>query len=320
MNLYNKYRPSEFEHFVGNENVVKMLRGFFDPIKENHPHSFLFSGSSGTGKTTMARIIASKLAHESAIFEYNSADDRGIDTIRELYDLIRDKPILSKNIIIILDEFHMGTVAGQNALLKLLEDFPDYVYIIICTTDPNKLIPTIQNRCTHVSFKPLTGDQLYSLLRKIRISEKMDISPDILTKIVECSEGIPRKALVLLEGVNQLNDEDKQIEFIKNSSTVSESHTVLDLCRCVHAGRPWKEQSTYLDALLKEKEDPERIRRAIMGYLCRTILHTIDDISAHKLNCFIPNLYDSGFPGLILQCYKASSIGRGKEKRLEDFI
>jgi len=315
MSLYQKYRPQTFDFVVGQKKEVAMLRNLFE--KEEHPHSFIFSGAVGCGKTTMARILANMVATESSVYEYNSANDRGIDTIREIQDLTLSPSILGGSTVVILDEYHMGTTQSQNALLKLLEDAPKFMYYFICTTEPSRLIPAIHSRCFSVSFTPLSEDEIYSLLRRVKKEEGLEVPPTVLNTISEVCEGVPRDALVLLEGVGALSDEKSMLEYVGQHSATGDSVEAIDLCRAIYNGRSWAEQSKMLDGLSKSKTDPEKLRRMILSYISKTLLYKVDDRNAKKMSCFTDNLFNTGFPGLVLQCYKACGISRGFE-RMED--
>ena len=233
MPLHIDYRPKTLEEVVGNDSVKDSLRSLFKR-KEDIPHSFMFLGPSGCGKTTFARIIADKLeCADSDFFEYNAANVRGIDTIREIDMNCRYAPLEGKIKVYLLDECAKLTGDAQNALLKLLEDTPKHVFFVLCTTDPDKVIKTIHTRCTTYQVKPLSPIQMDLLLRWVLKSEELeDTYPkEIIKEIVKASDGCPRQALVLLDSVIDITDEKKALEAISSYSLGT--FPTIDLCRAI---------------------------------------------------------------------------------------
>ena len=176
--LHLKYRPSCFEEIVGNSGTISSLSSILHR-REGSPHAFLFVGPSGTGKTTLARIIKQSLKCSDTDFqELNVANTRGIDTIRDIVQNCRLYPIEGDVKIFLLDEAAKLTNDAQNALLKVLEDTPKHVYIILCTTDPEKLLNTVKTRCTTFQLQKLINKDMISLLKRVIDSEGIDNFPD----------------------------------------------------------------------------------------------------------------------------------------------
>src|SRR3990167_7351888 len=205
--LYNDHRPKTLEEVFGHKEIKESLKSLFK--ERTFPHAFLFSGPSGTGKTTFARIMASMLNAGSDIIEINIANTNGVDFIRELNEVARRSPLLGNNKVFILDEVQQLTKEGQNCLLKLLEDSPKYSYFILCTTDPQKLLPTLKNRCLSYTLKSLSNKEIGNPLSTVIKIEKLQISEDALNLLVYKAEGCPRKALVMLNQVKDIKDFDK---------------------------------------------------------------------------------------------------------------
>src|SRR3989304_6393580 len=194
--LYNDYRPKTLNEVFGHKEIKESLKSIFK--EQTFPHAFLFSGPSGTGKTTFARIIGNMLGGNGDIIEINVANTNGVDFIRELNEVARRSPLLGNNKVFILDEVQQLTKEGQNCLLKLLEDSPKYSYFILCTTDPQKLLPTLKNRCLSYTLKSLSNKEIGNLLSTVITLEKIEITEDTLNLLVYKSEGCPRKGLVML--------------------------------------------------------------------------------------------------------------------------
>ena len=309
MSLYQRVRPEDFDEFVGNKECVTTLKSLFD--KEERPHSYIFSGPYGCGKTTMARIIAKRIGADGfSLREYNTSNTRGIDTIREIVEQVEYKPMDGRNILFIIDEAHGLTNDAQQALLKTLEETPSYVYFILCTTEPNKLIKGIHTRCAHFTFYPLNHEELYMMLRKIKKQENYNVSGEVLDLITSKSDGVPRTALVILETISGIEDKKDQIQYIKDIVSTEDSIEVINLCRDIYNGADWNKISHDLRILENKKEDVEKIRRAVLGYLARTVIGKKDFNTFKKIEIFKEPLFYSGFPGLVYYCMKACNINK----------
>ena len=142
--LYRKYRPNSFSKVMGQDDLIASLQKAI--ADDKLAHAYILSGGRGIGKTTIARLIAQELGcHSEDIIELDAASNRGIDDARELRDQVSARPFNSKYKVYILDEAHMLTKEASNALLKTLEEPPSYVKFILCTTNPEKLLPTIDS-------------------------------------------------------------------------------------------------------------------------------------------------------------------------------
>jgi DNA polymerase-3 subunit gamma/tau len=302
VSLYNAYRPQSFSELKGNYGFIKDLLA-----KPDHPHAFLFVGPSGTGKTTLSRILAKEVgANELDIQEFNSSDCNGVDDIRSIISSIQVMPFGHASVYI-LDEFAKVSDGGQNALLKPLEEPPEHAYFILCTTDPAKILKTIKTRCTIVEFKPLTEDDLYDILKDVKKKEGLNVSRDILYALASAAGGSARKALVDLERIAVL-PEGEQLAAI-NDETI-DNPQVIDLCRALFSRPNWLDLNGILRILKEKKEDPEKIRRAILGYGQAILLNKFDDIVLHIMTLFKEPVYDTGFPGLIIMCAQSCDLGR----------
>lgn len=265
MELYRKYRPQTFDDVVGQDIAIKTIK------KElaNGTHVFLFTGNAGCGKTTLARIIAKEVGvGELSLWEINSADNRGIDTARDIMEKMRFNPADGSSMMWILDEVHMVTSAGQNALLKALEEVPESVYFCLCTTDPQKLIEPLKSRCSIINVKPLGNNDMKFLLKRTARSEKVKLGEEVYDKIVELSNGGSRRALKLLAKVLYLEDDDERLDALKDSDE-DENPETKEFCRSLLG----KNKSTSIQLLKAlDIQDAEKTRQAIMGYMNVVIL------------------------------------------------
>jgi len=298
MSLYLKYRPAELTQVKGNATVIATLQGMLADISKC-PHAFLLHGPSGCGKTTLGRIIANRLGCNNEDFnEVDSADFRGIDTVREIRRNSQYKPIAGDCRVWLIDECHKMTNDAQNALLKILEDTPPHIYFILCTTEPQKLIETVKGRCIQLQVAPLSNNEMLGLLRRIVRSEGLEIEAEIYDQIVLDSMGRPRNAINILEQVLNV-PADKRMEVAKQ--TAEQQSQIIELCRLLISGGNWAKAATILTGLRdKEAED---IRRAVRGYMQAVLLNKANDRAAATIEAFFEPTYNIGFPGIVYACY-----------------
>jgi DNA polymerase III gamma/tau subunit len=298
MTLYQEHRPTAFNEVKGNEGILASLQKLLsNPSK--CPHAFLLHGPTGCGKTTIARIIANTLECDGQdLYEIDSGQFRGIDTIREIREIITYRPINSKSRVWILDEAQKLTGDAQSALLKILEDTPEYAYFIICTTEPNKLSSPILGRCSQFQVAQLTEQQMVGLLKTIVKKEGDSLEQEVHLQIAQDSLGHPRNAINILE---QVLASPKESRLNTAKQTAAKQSQSIELCRALIKGAKWKEVQGILQGLTDQ--DPESIRRHVLGY-CQSILLKGDDARAGLIMEFmVESFYGSGFPGLVFACY-----------------
>lgn len=266
MELYRKYRPNTLEDMVGNEATIKSLK----KEMENGSHVFLMTGPAGCGKTTLARIMAKEVgAGPLSIHEINSAENRGIDTAREVMEQMRFNPSDGNAIVWIFDECHQWLAPVQNAFLKALEDTPAHCYFFLCTTDPQKLIAPLKTRCSIINVKPLSDDEMTYLLKRTARAEKIKVGAEVYERICEIAQGGSRKGLKLLAKVLYLDTDEERLEVLKAGED-NETKESIELCRALTK----KTNVKTLFSLLKEIDtsDPEKVRQGIMGYMNACLL------------------------------------------------
>lgn len=296
--LYLKYRPSSLEEVLGNTEIVEALDSMLSN-KEKCPHSFLLAGPTGCGKTTIGRIISARLGCSGSDFvEVDSADFRGIDTVREIRKQSQYKPLEGSCRVWLIDECHKMTGDAQNALLKILEDTPNHVYFILCTTEPNKLLKTIQGRCSIFNVKQLEASQTIKLLRRVVRAEGETLEKEVYEQIAQDSMGHSRNALQILDQVLRV-DPEKRLETAKRSA--EEQSQSIELCRALLGKKSWKEVQTILNGL--KDQDPESIRRHVLGYCQSVLLKSDMPLAGLVLENFLEPFYNTGFPGLVYACY-----------------
>lgn len=299
--LYKKHRPQKFGEIVGQDAAVRTLVDLGK--RKAIPHTILFSGPSGCGKTTLARILRVKLrCGEMDFYEVNCADFRGIDMVRDIRDRIQLAPMGGESRIWLIDECARMTADAQNAFLKLLEDTPLHVYFFLATTDPRKLLGTIRTRATEIRVSPLGDGEMERLVRNVISKEGSEMPDAVVEKIVEVSGGSPRKALVWLNQVIGLDGEERQMSTVCAPDTDAEAIAVARALIKPRIG--WSDMAKVLKDL---KEDPEGVRRLVLGYMNTVVLGGGDAVerAVGIMEAFQDDLYSTGKAGLTLACYNA---------------
>jgi len=302
MPLHIDYRPRDLDEFFGGDSIKNGINSVLN--REDRPHAFLFSGMHGCGKTTLGRIVKKMLGCSDFDFlEINGAEASGIDTIRRLKNLSRFSPMKGPVKVFLIDEAHMCTGQAKDALLKELEEPPDHVFYILCTNQPEKLLPTIKSRCTEFRVGPLSVVDTKRLLNWILKEENIKVPDSVLKEIVKASEGIPRQAVKILDAVIDLDEEESALEVIRGYSSFSEKETI-DLCRAIFKeGSNWQEVSSILQKI--GNENPERIRQSIINYGKTVLLRSGSTSVGIKMAEFLDTGYGNGMAGIVYACWAA---------------
>ena len=280
--LHVKYRPEIFEDVLGQEHIVKSLTDLRD--KNTWPHAYLLEGGSGLGKTTVGRIIARDLKCEASnLVEVDAATYSGIENVRQLTSTLAYKGF-GKNPtrVFIIDECHSLSKTAWQGLLKSVEEPPDHVYFIFCTTESDKVPKTIRTRCTIYNFRSVSVDDLTDLILYVTEEEKFEnLTEKMLVRIAQKAEGSPRAALTLLgkcQGVKDMEELEQVLE------SADDNKSIIELCRLlagIQGGTTWKKCVKLINNL--EELPPESIRLVVINYMTKVLSTTTEDGKAMKI-------------------------------------
>lgn len=300
--LYRKYRPQSFKDIIGQEHVVQTLSNALTLSMISH--AYIFSGPRGSGKTTIARLLAKAVncrnRHDDQfepcgkcssclevqqgrsldLIEIDAASHRGIDEIRELRDGIRFSPVKEKYKVFIIDESHQLTKEAANALLKTLEEPPGHAIFVLATTEIHKMIPTIISRCQRFDFRKLTLQEIVKRLDIISQKEKVKIDKSSLELIALNSGGSMRDAEGLLDQAltfaGTLGKEGMiKTEDIKSLLGLADTSLISQFVDFI-SERDAKKAVSFLAETFEKGYDPQEFVKTLISYLRQAMLLKIN--------------------------------------------
>jgi DNA polymerase-3 subunit gamma/tau len=293
--LYRKYRPQTFSEIIGQEHIVQTLTNAISSGMISH--AYLFSGPRGTGKTTLARLLAKAVNCQNRkegeaepcnkcsscleimagraldLIEIDAASHRGIDEVRKLREGIKFTPTKSKYKVFIIDESHQLTREAANALLKTLEEPPSYAIFVLATTEIHKMIPTIISRCQRFDFRRLTMPEIIKRLETIAEKEKVKIEKPALELIASNSggalrdgEGMLDQALTFAGTKGEIKTED-----IKDLLGLVETEQVSKFCDFI-CQKKATEAINFLNEITDRGSDLQEFTKVLINYLRQALI------------------------------------------------
>ena len=284
--LYRTYRPATFDEIAGQEHITKTFR---NALKNNKiAHAYLFSGPRGTGKTSIAKIIAKAVNCEQApaenpcnecdicrgiennsisdVIEIDAASNNGVDEIREIRDKVKYLPGVGKYKVYIIDEVHMLSIGAFNALLKTLEEPPKHVIFILATTEPHKIPATIHSRCQRFDFRGISIPEMIERLNTIIEEEKIAIELEAVKVIAESAEGGMRDAISLLDQVVSYTDTTIVVNDVHAIKGTVSNEKLLSIADAIYKNNSIEAIKQLDDLVLMGKEAPRLVGNLIKFY------------------------------------------------------
>jgi len=299
--LYRKYRPQTFGEVVGQEHIIQTLTNAI--ASGMLSHAYLFAGPRGSGKTTVARLLAKAVNCQNRkdgeaepcnkcsscteimegrsmdLIEIDAASNRGIEEIRDLRDGIKFAPTKSRYKVFIIDEAHQLTKEAANALLKTLEEPPSHAIFILATTEIHKMMPTIISRCQRHDFRKLTQSEIVGRLEAISSKEGARIEKSVFELIASNSEGALRDAESLLDQVLCFRGGDSgkeiKLEEVRDLLGIVDTNLVSQLVDFISQKKA-SEAIDFLNKTLEKSTDPKEFAKSLIRYLRQALLLKIN--------------------------------------------
>lgn len=290
--LYRTYRPSTFDEVAGQEHIVKTLKNALATGKI--AHAYLFAGPRGTGKTTMAKLLAKALNCDEGmghqcnscknclgildgshpdVIEIDAASNNGVDEVRDLIDKVKYSTILGRYKVYIIDEVHMMSQGAFNALLKTLEEPPSHVIFILATTEPHKIIPTILSRCQRYDFSKVGDEDIKNRIHDILDQEGVAYNDEALDLIISLADGGMRDALSILDQVLAYSGNDLNVQDVLDIFALESTEEKVALINSIRNG-DIKDVLNKLNLYIKKGTDIKRLTNDLLVILKDILIYS----------------------------------------------
>ncbi|MCY3801956.1 MAG: DNA polymerase III subunit gamma/tau [Chloroflexi bacterium] len=283
--LYNKYRPQRFAEIVGQRHIVRILQ---NALAHNRvSHAYMFSGDRGTGKTTVARILAKAVnclegvqpepcnrcdnclgvGRESFLdlIEIDAASNTSVDDVRALREAVRYRPGVGRYKVYLIDEVHQLSRAAYNAFLKTLEEPPEHAIFVLATTDAHRVLPTVRSRCQHLRFRKHTHADTVEELSRIATGEGAAFNKSALHMIARNSDGSLRDAIGLLDQALSYADEELTEALLREMLGITGVEAVARLTEAIAAGDPGQALMLVGESV-QDGSSPATLRQELVDY------------------------------------------------------
>lgn len=300
--LYRKYRPKKLDEIAGQDIVVKILKNAIR--KDKISHAYLFCGPRGTGKTSIAKILAKTINCEhlndfkpcdncascmqinnknsNDIIEIDAASNNGVDEIRELKNKINLVPNTSKYKVYIIDEVHMLTIGAFNALLKTLEEPPKHAIFILATTEPHKIPITILSRCQRLDFKKISQVDVVNRLKTICSQENIEIDEDALIQIAKLCDGGMRDSIGMLDKLVSYCDDKITINDVNDINGIVTQDELKSFIKMI-ISKDYKNIFEFVDNLNSKGKNFVKIIDELIEYLRNILVDSVTNLSKNEL-------------------------------------